>query len=381
MNISEIIKKFEIKKETNKKNMDNLSEKIKMSLINQLDLKMGILLAFSSIFFLISSFTFLFASSAGLVINSLSVGSVAALLIGAPLAMGAIINKIVNKKFQIKERIKKFSKAKTEQEKLEEEIRYQIEYEKLNIKNNIIGKTIADLEKNSKILNEVSNNYYLINKDESKSKEDLENDINNISDKIKELESELDELITRKILCDVLSGIKTWPFFVIFIMLVFTTCSMYTGLVLYLAAKITNTVITGLFLLPNGLISLFASFINGYIMNKKNSNLKAIFNKINSELGNITLTDELSNSPEKLYNEIEKIKSLIKLKTDEISAFQVLLLEKKQALEILSSTEEVKKDKQNSQNLNLQHSFIQEESTVTLEEEGPKLVKTIKPLR
>ena len=381
MNISEIIKKFEIKKETNKKTMDNLSEKIKMSLINQLDLKMGILLAFSSIFFLISSFTFLFASSAGLVINSLSVGSVATLLIGTTFGTGAIINKIVNKKYQIKERIKKFSKAKTEQEKLEEEIRYQKEDDKFNSKNNLTDKTITDLETNSKILNKVSNNYYLVNKDESKSKEMLENDINNINDKIKRQKNELDELTTKKVLCDVLFCTKTGELFVIFIVLVFTTCSMYLGLSFFLASKITNTVITELFLLPIGSISLLASSIYGYLMNKKNSNLKAIFNKINSELSDTTLTDELSNSSEKLYKETEKIKSLINLKTEELSASQILLLEKKQILENLSSNEKVEEDKQNSQSLNLQQPVIQEESTATLVEEGPKLVKTIKPLR
>lgn len=93
------------------------------------------------------------------------------------------------------------------------------------------------------------------------------------------------------------------------------------------------------------------------------------------------MTDELSNSSEKLYKETEKIKSLINLKTEELSASQILLLEKKQILENLSSNEKVEEDKQNSQSLNLQQPVIQEESTATLVEEGPKLVKTIKPLR
>lgn len=381
MNKEEIIKKFNTKKEKNKKLMDSLNEKIRMSRIHQFDFKIILLLAFSSIPMIVFNFALMIAYAVGLVINSLSVGTVATLLIGTTFGTGAIINKIVNKKYQIKERIKKFSKAKTEQEKLEEEIRYQIEYEKLNSKNNLIDKTITDLETNSKILNKVSNNYYLVNKDESKSKEMLENDINNINDKIKRQKNELDELTTKKVLCDVLFCTKTGELFVIFIVLVFTTCSMYLGLSFFLASKITNTVITELFLLPIGSISLLASSIYGYLMNKKNSNLKAIFNKINSELSDTTLTDELSNSSEKLYKETEKIKSLINLKTEELSASQILLLEKKQILENLSSNEKVEEDKQNSQSLNLQQPVIQEESTATLVEEGPKLVKTIKPLR
>ena len=381
MNNEKIIKRFDTEKLKNTKLINSLNEKIRMSQIHQLDFKITLLLAFSSIPMLVFNLALMIASASGLVISNLSVWSVAAILICTTFGTGAIINKIVNKKFQIKERIKKFSKAKTEQEKLEEEIRYQVEYEKLNSKNNLIDKIITVLETNSKILNKVSNNYYLVNKYESESKETLENDINIINNKINKQKSELDNLTTKKVLCDILSCIKPNYMLVVFFIAIFTTISMYLGLSLYLAAKITNTVITDLFLLPIGSISLLGSLITGSITIKKNHNLKIIFNKIKDELGDTTLTAELSNSLEKLYNEIEKIKSLIKLKTDEISAFQVLLLEKKQALEILSSTEEVKKDKQNSQNLNLQHSFIQEESTVTLEEEGPKLVKTIKPLR
>lgn len=263
MNKEEIIKKFNTKKEKNKKLMDILNEKIRMSRIRQLDFKIVLLLAFSSIPMLVFNLALMIASAGGLIISNLSVWSVAALLIGTTFGTGAIINKIINKKFQIKERIKKFSKAKIEQEKLEEEIRYQIEYEKLNSKNNLIDKTITDLETNSKILNKVSNNYYLINKDESKSKEMLENDINNINDKIKRQKIELDELTTKKVLCDILSCTMQKYMLVSFVIATFISISMYLGLSLYLAAKITNTVITDLFLLPIGSISLFGSLITG----------------------------------------------------------------------------------------------------------------------
>lgn len=383
MNKEEIIKNFNIKKEKNKKLMNILNEKIRMSRIRQLDFKIVLLLAFSSIPMLVFNLALMIASAGGLIISNLSAFSVAALLIGTTFGTGAIINKIINKKFQIKERIKKFSKAKIEQEKLEEEIRYQIEYEKLNSKNNLIDKTITDLETNSKILNKVSNNYYLINKDESKSKEMLENDINNINDKIKRQKIELDELTTKKVLCDILSCTMQKYMLVSFVIATFTSISMYLGLSLYLAAKITNTVITDLFLLPIGSISLIGSLITGSIMSKKNHNLKIIFNKIKNELGDTTLTVDLSELSKKLYSETDKIISLINSKIEDISSSQLLLLEKKQTLESLSSNDGVKEEKTNSQNLSLQKPAVQEELNESLigEPAGPKLVKIIKPLR
>ena len=283
--------------------------------------------------------------------------------------------KALNIKYDFKKVLTLFLHSKMYQEKLEELICYDKESYKIFYENEITKKMIDNADKDIGTSEKISAGYNLVSCDRMKEHQQLIDDVKFINKKLEKMYQELDGLITKKILYGILSNITPKSLIVKITSFILTILGVFLGLGLsfYQISLSTPSVIFIIFCL------ILPVTIFDVTMLKKNSNLIKIFNKLNLQLGNEALNN--NKSMDEIRNELEKINSSLDSKIEKISASQLLLLEKKQILESLSSIEEVKEDKQNSQNLNLQQFIVQEESTATLVEEGPKLVKRMKHLR
>ena len=183
------------REENNKKNME-FSEKALLTELNSFENKFFINLGLSGIIYLLILFLTVFLFND---FNSLSL-NYPIILIGSSLGVGTFINDKISEIYKRKERYESFSNAKNEFEKLMEETNYKIELEKARNRNIVINSTLNLIGSTESVLDKLPSVCDVKEKYSSKSKEELERNIEEISNLIKERYANLDMLSTKAVL-------------------------------------------------------------------------------------------------------------------------------------------------------------------------------------
>ena len=325
--------KSRLDKETEQ--INSSMEKVKMAENNKFEHKAGETFAFSMLPYLILFILTTTIHKTGF-LGSLPVELVNTAFIGGSLILGNTIRIIIDKKYKIKERIAAFSKAKNESEKIEEQVRHTIEYEKAKSKSNIVSQTYYLLNNNQDMINRISKDFNLYDKNNDMTKEELDKNIQNMSNILKEKYDELDNLITKKVLSDKFASIRvgmvttkdllTYPLtggvfaMLIFDMplLAFQSMAQNGSLFSVLAPFFFGTVATG-----------------SYVV-KRNNDYKKAFKSLNEELKEQSLSEKSENPHEETCDLENKIQKL----TDEIIGIEAKLQEQKRLIETITENQD-----------------------------------------
>lgn len=272
-------------------------------------------------------------------------------LIGSSLSISTAIRIFMSKKYKTKERFKSFSNAKTEAEKLEEEIFYEIELKKATNRNRVIDEAINLLSSEHEMISSLSNKYDLVYKNRLKPLEEVNLEIDRLSNFIKEQDDKLNLFTTKQILND-----KFWRFrsnFQKFLDCFVVSLFSLMLISLFLAFPLFNNTNT-LFISLKSIFIPILTLVNVYML-KRFGDYKKVFNKFNFQLGDNALSDKLKfyESP---TEENIKIEKLIVEQIKNISLSLVRLKEQQSFQDLLLKNEAIKhQDKKNSlENKNVQ---------------------------
>lgn len=234
------------------------------------------------------------------------------------LGIGAIIGKHVEKKQNLKTEIQN-NLSKTEQEKLESEIRNEIELERTKNESKLneeLISQVAPLEKNNLELSDL---------DETLSK--------NLDDETALLTS----LSAQKILNERFRSIRNKKSNFLDTLAFTLTTGIGVTYFTHISLPITGGVVNYYSLLATFIISSIGGLT--YKINK-NRKERELFNKINGELGSLSLPTTIENSDVEAYSIKEKIeeniKTISKNKTDLIKERELLELSKTNTQKSLS---------------------------------------------
>ena len=353
MNIEELEKtKRELKelKKENDKKIDLSDERTRMAKVNSFENKVFNVLGFSMLGYLpIFLSTSALINNMGTIVftNVISALSCPAVVVGGSLGIGSLISTLISRKYKTKERYKSFSTAKTNAEKLEEEIYYQIELQKANNRNKAIDETLKVLDSNQVMLNRMSERYNMNDKTKSKTKEEAETRVGEISKIIEEQYDKLDTLTTQKVLHDnfwrIRSKLQKATDIVISSMLAGMFAMFFTGFPLMMIRD--AVVYSSSFA---SMATLFGPFLAGIVgttgyMIKRNSDHKKVFDTFNFELGENSLEENYKRF-EGAYEEEQELSLAIEKQIRDISLAEVQLQENKRNLDSFITEEDSKSD-------------------------------------
>lgn len=355
MNIEDFEKsKIELRKEKeqNNKQIDINDERYRMANVNRLEYEFMVTSVFSMVAYLllfIPSVILIKTLGTSVITNILPGFSYPIVMLGGSLVMGTIGKIILDKKYKTKERFKSFSSAKTETEKLEEEVHYQIELEKIKNRNKAINEAIEVLGSNQSMLSRISSRYDLIDKNELQTTETAEKKVEELSAIIEEQYKELDIYSTQNVLHN-----RFWKVRSKFERIMNATLFPMMGGMLTMSVtliplffmKVADMMpkTSSLGALAIAFTPLVASVIgcSAYVL-KTNKDHKKLFNKLNSQLSENALEENLDKTFEMALEERQKIESMIKNQIRDISLTQVQLQESKRYLDTCMTEEDKKK--------------------------------------
>ena len=298
---------------------------------NSFEYKATNILCFSLLGYLI---VFLLSS---IIFKNLSIPVLAyqTMVITSSIGLGTLFTNSLFKKYKIKERLKMFSESKTDIEKLQEEVNYQIELEKACNRNKVIEETLDTINSTESMVNELSNKYNITEKYSSKSKDEIEKSIEEISNLIKEKYIELDILSTKKTLHD-----KFWKIRSKFdknanLIAYSLIAGVFASGIIGIPFITFNSIAAGSTILAKTL-SVFWPLVIGsmgtfvYFL-QRNKDYEKVFNNYNSQLEDEALSDTFG----KNYNpgdEYSEIKELIEKQVKDISTVIIKLNDEKVSL-------------------------------------------------
>ena len=275
------------------------------------------------------------------IIDTIPAEIIPIILSGSSLCIGNIIRKKYYSKHKIQERLDSFTNAHTHLEKLEEEVRYTVEIEKAENKNLAINKAIGLLNSEQSTLNSLSSKYNIIDKNSSRTKEEFQKKIEELSIHLKDKYDELDLLSTQSVLNEKFLTIRNKE-------QNFASLSLgvvFWGLVIMLFFSMSQNLAQNFFEYSSStlfqIIYSFAPYAIGFAgfggyMTKRNKDYKKAFDNLNSELGENALTDK------ELGIEKADIGFRTRNTIKDISSILMQLHEQKRVLEAFIDNEEQK---------------------------------------
>lgn len=350
------MKQFEeLKKELESEAVEN-NDRIKLcegrmriANANSFEYKATNILGFSLLGYLI---TFLLSS---IIFKNLSIPVLAyqTMVITSSIGLGTLFTNSLFKKYKIKERLKMFSESKTDIEKLQEEVNYQIELEKACNRNKVIKETLDTINSTESMVNELSNKYNITEKYSSKSKDEIEKSIEEISNLIKEKYNELDILSTRKTLHDKFWKIRSKFDKTINLIAYSLIAGVFASGIIGIPFITFNSIAAGSTILARTL-SVFWPLVIGsmgtfvYFL-QRNKDYEKVFNYYNSQLEDEALPDTFGKNYD-ASDENSEIKELIENQVRDIATAIIKLNDEKEALEV----------KENEQNVDELHDSTEE---------------------
>lgn len=330
------MKQFEeLKKELENEAVEN-NDRIKLcdgrmriANANSFEYKATNILCFSLLGYLI---VFLLSS---IIFKNLSIPVLAyqTMVITSSIGLGTLFTNSILK--EVKERLKMFSESKTDIEKLQEEVNYQIELEKACNRNKVIKETLDTINSTESMVKELSNKYNITEKCSSRSKEELENSIEEISNLIKEKYNELDILSSKKVLHDrfwkIRSKFDKNAILINYSLIAGVFASGIIGIPFItfnsIAAESTilARILSVFWPLVIGSMGTFVYFI------KRNKDYEQVFNNYNSQLEDEALPDTFGKNYD-ASDENSEIKELIEKQVKDISAAIIKLNDEKVSL-------------------------------------------------
>ena len=234
------------------------------------------------------------------------------IMIGAPIFIGILGEKLLTKKRKLKEKLSKFSYAKKEKELIEEKTRCKIEKEKIESLNNLIEKTYETLNIKEQSIHSISNDYKF-EKKEVKS-EEITFNIENLNETYLKNQTQIQLLTTKNVLKN--TFYKTREKIKWFQLLCDITVFGWLGgvffFMLYYFPSANIEVLKNIVSQLNSLTYFSPLIISGllgtsYVL-KRNKDYKIAFQNINNELGENAIsliTNE--EEEEKWENELENL--------------------------------------------------------------------------
>ena len=320
------------REENNKKNME-FSEKALLTELNSFENKFFINLGLSGIIYLLILFLTVFLFND---FNSLSL-NYPIILIGSSLGVGTFINDKISEIYKRKERYESFSNAKNEFEKLMEETNYKIELEKARNRNIVINSTLNLIGSTESVLDKLPSVCDVKEKYSSKSKEELERNIEEISNLIKERYANLDMLSTKAVLntkfWKIRSKINKKIDMIIYPLLFGLGTMIFVEFpFLFTLAADSSVIVNSVPILVPFAIGSVGTYL---YMLKRNRNYEKVFNYYNSQLKDNALSDTLKFDG--VFEEFSEIRSLIEKEIQDISTATIKLNDEKEALETKES--------------------------------------------
>ena len=350
------MKQFEeLKKELESEAVEN-NDRIKLcegrmriANANSFEYKATNILGFSLLGYLI---TFLLSS---IIFKNLSIPVLAyqTMVITSSIGLGTLFTNSLFKKYKIKERLKMFSESKTDIEKLQEEVNYQIELEKACNRNKVIKETLDTINSTESMVNELSNKYNITEKYSSKSKDEIEKSIEEISNLIKEKYNELDILSSKKVLHDRFWKNRSKFDKTINLIAYSLIAGVFASGIIGIPFITFNSIAAGSTILAKTL-SVFWPLVIGsmgtfvYFL-QRNKDYEKVFNNYNSQLEDEALPDTFGKNYD-ASDENSEIKALIEKQVRDISTAIIKLNDEKEALEV----------KENEQNVDELHDSTEE---------------------
>jgi len=272
-----------------------------------------------------------------MILNTFAITNVFTLpmiIVGSSLTVGVLVKALFSKIYKHKEALKSFSNSKTEREKLQEEVYYKIELEKVNNRNLVIDNTIDYLKFNKFMLETLSNDYEITDKNKANEtrKKELEKEIKEEYDK-------LDILSTQKVLQNIFNSrvrsnfdkrMNSWMqalFGGVLIMMIIC-------LPLIVMSDLIRSVTLFSLFTPFIPLILGSSFIGGYII-KTNKDYQKVFNHFNLNLGKNKLPESYKKY-ENFNDERLQIQASLESQMKNISLKLVELKEEENRLKSLS---------------------------------------------
>ena len=350
------MKQFEeLKKELESEAVENNNRiklcdgRMRIANANSFEYKATNILGFSLLGYLI---TFLLSS---IIFKNLSIPVLAyqTMVITSSIGLGTLFTNSLFKKYKIKERLKMFSESKTDIEKLQEEVNYQIELEKACNRNKVIKETLDTINSTESMVNELSNKYDITEKYSSRSNEDLEKSIEEISNLIKEKYNELDILSTKKTLHDKFWKIRSKFDKTINLIAYSSIAGVFASGIVGIPFITFNSIAAESTILARTL-SVFWPLVIGsmgtfvYFL-QRNKDYEKVFNYYNSQLEDEALSDTFGKNYDP-GDENSEIKALIEKQVRDTSTAIIKLNDEKVSLEV----------KENEQNVDELHDSTEE---------------------
>ncbi len=320
-------------KNKNIEKIDKLDKKIDILRVNTLGNKITLSFALSTFAYVPIAFSMMEITLSKVIPLEL----IPSLSLIVPTAIGVTAETLINKKDKIKEKLEIFSKAKTEKEKFEEQTKYKIEKEKLESYNKIIDKTLERITADEALINSLSDNYKIAEKEDNRTKEEIEKDIKGTQQLLEEKHKEIDTLATQKTLKDtfwkVRSKVERFDH-------VITNTAFGFMILFFLYNMASIMTIQAGATLPGGLLGLFAPGIIGgvtgasYGIKKQKDETKA-FRNINKSLGENALDDFTNNTELKMKienNNIERFDLELEQVINDTAAIKLQLEKDKQKI-------------------------------------------------
>lgn len=168
MQYEQINEKISEELNANNKKINELSYKIKVFEINDLDNKLMIFLVFAMMNYFtgILLMTIFFSNIITLFQKGIiNVNMLSILNFVFPITSGIVGGKWYLKKCNLKKRLNKVTSSKSRSKRFSEQVKYEVEREKLINRNNILNSISEKIDEEKKMLYKLSSNYNFINKD------------------------------------------------------------------------------------------------------------------------------------------------------------------------------------------------------------------------
>ncbi len=183
--------------------IDELNEKIQIIKANNFETKLISVVSISLIPWVAMAISVPLMITSGLIPSFL----ISPLSIGIPAIIGLVGETVWMKKHKYKEGLQNFSKARSKKDLIEECTKYEIEKEKLKNINKILEKACDGLDERQNLLNTLSNEYNIIEKDH-RSKEEIKRNYEKSRDLLEQRKKDLDVTTTKKVLKEKFGKIK-----------------------------------------------------------------------------------------------------------------------------------------------------------------------------
>lgn len=364
-----IIKKLKNDKEKNKNLIEDYQKKIKLIGLNQFDSKIMLTIFFTVVsFILISLIGLAFPNIVRMTINNFG-AQMLPLIIGVPsLGFGAITKKCLYKKNMIKKDFSTISSAKSELEKMEEKVNYEIELNKAENKIDIINKVLMDLNFNQSMFERANTRYNLKDKDDNKSIDELNEEIEKLKIEINKEYEKLNELTLKCNLNYIEFKKNKFNIGNIFSIFVLALTLMFFPSFLIYKFSVINAIPLIIEYLS---ISAMACLTYCGLEKIKKNNYKKIINKFNNNVEDFKLKDDVQDAV--------NMDLLMEKQINHISFLIVELEEKKCLYEKKLINMDADENNIKSKDLEKskeEYSQLSEESTEVVEK-GPILVKKL----